>query len=441
MYVPNVKLEPRLKRRYFELVSSHLQTAQALANGIHSLPDVTTPFAAAQAAWRFLKNPRVSLPILAEPLIDAGRSEAAQACGKYLLVAHDWSQVVYKNHTSKKDRLVLSSNGLPEGYELQTALLIDDQQGNPLAPAVVGLKAANGAHYSYTDTVQPHQSKLDELELTMTFLDMSDLKFPLVHIIDAEADSVFHYRRWNNWGVFGKHLFLVRADDRLVEYLGQEQKCSAIRETLRNDGQFSKTRQIEYQGKKAWQWVAHVDVRLTRPACLNRPEEKKRRIVPGEPLDLRLVIAEVRDEAGNVLAVWYLLTNVPADVAAETIALWYYWRWRIESFFKLLKSAGMQLENWQQETAQAIIRRLLIASMACVTVWRLARSQHPQAEPLKKLLMKLSGRQTKRSKPYTLPALLSGMWVLLAMLEVRKLYSPDELDQLINLALAHLKPP
>ena len=30
---------------------------------------------------------------------------------------------------------------------------------------------------------------------------------------------------------------------------------------------------------------------------------------------------------------------------------WYYWRWKIESFFKLLKSAGQQLESWQQPSA------------------------------------------------------------------------------------------
>jgi len=28
--------------------------------------------------------------------------------------------------------------------------------------------------------------------------------------------------------------------------------------------------------------------------------------------------------------VWYLLSNVPVDVDADTIALWYYWRWSIE---------------------------------------------------------------------------------------------------------------
>ena len=33
------------------------------------------------------------------------------------------------------------------------------------------------------------------------------------------------------------------------------------------------------------------------------------------------------------------LSNVK-DIDASTIALWYYWRWKIETFFKLMKSAG-----------------------------------------------------------------------------------------------------
>jgi IS4 transposase len=72
-----------------------------------------------------------------------------------------------------------------------------------------------------------------------------------------------------------------------------------------------------------------------------------------------------------VLAEWLLLTNVTA-VNAATITLWYYWRWQIECFFKLLKQAGHHLESWQQESAAAIAKRLLVVSMACAKVWAIA---------------------------------------------------------------------
>ncbi|GHT47245.1 hypothetical protein FACS189454_09480 [Planctomycetales bacterium] len=78
---------------------------------------------------------------------------------------------------------------------------------------------------------------------------------------------------------------------------------------------------------------------LSRPA--RRNVKDKRFLVPGEPLTLRLVIAKVIDPVSQKeLACWYLLTNVGEDVAASTVALWYYHRWRMESYFKLLKSGG-----------------------------------------------------------------------------------------------------
>jgi IS4 transposase len=94
-------------------------------------------------------------------------------------------------------------------------------------------------------------------------------------------------------------------------------------------------------------------------------------VIPGEPVSAKMVVSRVLSEAGEVLAQWLILTNMK-HVDASTIALRYYWRWQIECFFKLFKSAGHHLESWQQESALAIAKRLLVVSMACVTVWQIA---------------------------------------------------------------------
>src|SRR5207249_1287072 len=162
------------------------------------------------------------------------------------------------------------------------------------------------------------------------------------------------------------------------------------------------------------QYVAETEVVLHRYAKLHRKKGGKayRRYVKGKALPLRLVVSQVRNENGEVLASWLLWTNL-AEVSADKIVLWYYWRWQIESYFKLLKSAGHHLEQWQQETAQAVATRLLIVAQACVVVWQLARSKAKEAEPAREFLVRLSGRLMKRNKPFTEPALLAGMWVLL----------------------------
>jgi hypothetical protein len=424
--------DQRLLRRYKQVVSSHLQASQALASGIHSIPDTKTAFAATLGAHRFLNNPRVSLPALAEPLLAAARLEAVQACDHYGLVVHDWCQVKFRNQESKKDRVPLGRNDGPKGYELQSALLVSDRTGSPLAPLVVSLRSEKGVYCSRTMTLRTALSPLDELDPAMSYIEEQSLGRPLVHIIDAQADSLDHYRQWSSRP---ERYFLVRIRDRIVEWAGQEQRVSAIRATLRQQGALRFSRTVLFHGVKAYQWVAESVVRLTRPAQRNRKKTKDRRRIYGPPLELRLVISEVRDADGNVLAVWYLLTNLRSKADSATIALWYYWRWSIESYFKLLKSAGMNLESWQQQTVAAIARRLLVASMACVTVWRLSRSTHPRAERAREVLVRLSGRQMKHGRKFTLPALLAGLWSLLVMLEVLETYPISELHEFAALCL------
>ena len=51
------------------------------------------------------------------------------------------------------------------------------------------------------------------------------------------------------------------------------------------------------------------------------------------------------------------------------------------------------------------------------------------------LLVQLSGRQMKRGKEYTTPALLAGLWVLLAMIEALEQHGVEELRQFKQMVL------
>jgi hypothetical protein len=61
-----------------------------------------------------------------------------------------------------------------------------------------------------------------------------------------------------------------------------------------------------------------------------------------------------------------------------------------------------------------------------------------KAEALRSFLIKLSGRQMKWGKPFTHPALLAGLWILLSMQEVLDCYSPQELAALQKTAQSFL---
>ena len=359
----------------------------------------------------------------------AGIRALADSPAGYALVAHDWSNLNYHRHTGKADQ-ILFSQGSDRGYELSTALLVDAANGDPLAPLELRVRTATAVHSTRVPTPRPSASRLDEVWPTMRAIHALNLPRVPVHVIDCEADSVAHLRCWHQHG----QRFLVRTDGtRAVQCDGREVKLPALVVTLERQQAFADPRTVQYHGRPATQTVAEVAVTLTRPAYRNR--RGRRKVIPGKPLRLRLVVSQVRDADGTLLAQWCLLTNVPTLVDAALIALWYYWRWRIESFYKLLKGAGQQIEAWQQETAAAIAKRLVVASMACVVVWQVARLASPAGERLRTLLVRLSGRQMKCRVPFTLPALLAGLWVLLAMTEVLEHYDLTDLRELAALAL------
>jgi hypothetical protein len=438
MEITQVPAEPRLQRRYHALVVAQLAHSQRVAAGLHLPAALADPFAATQAAWRFYNNPRLTLEQLAQPLRAAAQAEAPRRCRQWVLVAMDWSNLHLTAHPRKRDRVALAQ-GKDLGYELLTALAISDRNGEPLAPLCLELRAADGVHSTRSPALLPRASALDSLLPIMAQVQTLELGQRPVFIIDREADSVGHYRQWQARNL----LFLVRADEQpRVLYDCQEQPLGQVADELKQGKGFRRMGPVEFQGKTATQYVAETWVVLERPARSQRVDPASGKAVhrqlAGVPLPLRLIVSEVRDQHGKVLARWLLLSNLPEAVSAAQIALWYYWRWRIESYHKLLKGAGQQVECWQQETAGAFSRRLVVTAMAAVVVWRLARDESREGAQMREVLVRLSGRQMKRGKEargFTEPALLAGLGVLIPMLDLLSQYRLQDLRELTQAVL------
>jgi hypothetical protein len=425
-------LEPRLRRRYRQLVLEHLRVSDPLAAGIHALavPGLADGFAAVLGAHRFLYNDRASLPELAQPLRQLALDWRRQHTDTWALCIHDWSALSYHGHKRKADQAQLT-NKKSKGYELTTLLLVEGHAGQPIAPLEIRLRAAQAVHSTRAPAPGPTAFRIDEVLPSMQAVRDLRLSGPLVHVIDREADGLAHYRAWQAAG----HHFLVRAKGgRVVRHQGAEVFLAELAGRLT----WRRCRDVTYKGQTAVQHVAEAEVVLDRPAWRQRRARGQRPVnvrVPGAAITLRLVVSRVCDATGKTLAVWYLLTNVPAAVSTATVALWYYWRWRIESYFKLLKGAGHQVEAWQQQGALALAKRLLVAAMACALVWRLERQQGAEGANLRRLLVRLSGRQMGRGREHTAPALLAGLWTLLAMLQVLAEHSVEELRRYKDLLL------
>ena len=390
------------------MVKGHLQQAPPTATGIAVPANVEKSFAVTQATWRFLDNDRVTPQALVAPLRHFAQQQLADA--DYTLAVIDWSKIDYKKHTAKKD-IVQLTHEHDVGYELTTHLLVSAENGRPIAPIQMHLKTADG--YLSTAETAPSDGTHHLEQVLPLMRDAAALALPttLVHVIDREADSLFHWRQWLDAGF----LLLVRGDDRWARWRGELVKYSTIETRLESEGAFRPSREVSIKGKPGVQYVAEAEVVLDRP--VRRKVKGRCLSFHGEAITLRLVIAKVIDpKSGEVLSTWYLMTNVPSDVSSEQIALWYYWRWEIESFFKLLKSGGQQLEHWQQESGEAVLKRLLVASMACALVWSLQQSEDKQSEVFRSVLVRLSGKRLKRGCSPTPGILLSGLFVLIQMI-------------------------
>jgi hypothetical protein len=407
------------------MVQQHLRSAHALAAGIAALPDTRTSAAYTQAAWRFLNNERVLLPQLAQPMLIAAEQLLEEHGQNYGLVMHDWSRLNFGGHASKRDRRKMTHK-TDIGYELQSSVLVSDE-GKPLAPLVHNLVNARRTYTTLHDKPRACQRHLDELTRRIQWIDARGWCRPLVHIVDREADSVAHWRAWSAQA----SRFLVRTkNSSQVCFQGQAIKPKDLAEQI----SYRPVGEVRYHGRAAYQSIAQAHVLVTRKAKpAHKVSGKRASPVAGAPLAMRLVVSRIHDARGKLLAQWLLLSNMPDEVDAATLARWYYYRWQIESMFKLLKSAGQQVEDWLQDDALAIAKRLVVASCACVLVWQLAAATSPQARDTQQFLVRLSGRQMNRRRPVTAPALFAGLWILLSTLTVLEHYDINQLKQFAKL--------
>ncbi|MCK5855400.1 MAG: hypothetical protein KAG56_09270, partial [Sulfurovaceae bacterium] len=306
-----------------------------------------------------------------------------------------------------------------------------DEKGNPLGALAQNLATDEKIYSTYDDNIDSNLTHLEELVRRTRFVrENYNIEKELVDIIDREGDSIALMREYeaNSW------FYLLRGKTTHKVYLADEDreiKQGDLAKELKL-GTYLKT--IKYKVDKKMQkvkiFVNEIEVEIRRDATKQvTTEEGKRKIIhtEGEHIKVRFIVERLVDEQNNIVAQWMLLTNVLGDVKATTIGTWYYHRWKIESYFKLLKSAGFNLESWQQETPMALFRRLLVVSYATLFVWKIERSEEKNAPAVRKFLVQLSGRLIEKKKDYTTPALLAGLWVFMKMMNVLAIYDVEAL--------------
>jgi CRISPR/Cas system endoribonuclease Cas6 (RAMP superfamily) len=387
-----------------------------------------------QATWRFFNNHQnVHIKDLSQPIVENLKEEIPKQCDKYLLAPSDWSHLDYKHHSSKKDLRKENRKGncMKIGYDLQSTLALSDRNGKSIAPMVHNLKTSEKVYSTYNENISMEFTHLEELALRAKHINETfQTDKPIVHIVDREADSIAFMRSMDKDG----SLFLVRGkENSKVSYhdvitnttieLTQKELASKL-----PNGK--KVRTIKYKKEKVDIFANECIVTITRDATKLVLIGGKKKIIKtvGKPLKVRFVVERLVNSKQEVVAEWLLLTNVfNEEVDASMIATWYYYRWNIESYFKLLKSSGFNLEEWQQRDPEALFKRLLVVSCTCVLVWKIANDSSANAQKLRQILIKISGTLMQYGVEFTYPALLKGLESYFATVDLLERFSVEEI--------------
>jgi hypothetical protein len=158
-------------------------------------------------------------------------------------------------------------------------------------------------------------------------------------------------------------------------------------------------------------WVAETRVTFDRPSLRGR--KRGARPTKGKPIDVRVVVAELRGVDTSEHYEWVLLTNLEDSI--EQVVAIYRKRWRIERFFDFIK-VGLRLERWRQRSGEAIARRLALTMLAAMALYQL-KANGDQATL--KTVATMGGWLGRKGDAMGPVVLMRGMLVLLASLDAR----------------------
>jgi hypothetical protein len=354
-----------------------------------SLPTAFQDWSNTKAAYRFFSNGNVSEDKILEGHF-AASALRIQATEGPILILQDTTEFSFKRAAPEKIGFTKIATG-PKGKDrrhqkyrvcglLMHASLAITPEGLPL-----GLTAAkfwSRAQFKGCDAlkrkINPTRVPIEQKE-SMRWLDNLRLSTELagapercVHVGDRESDIYELYCLAEDIGTN----FLVRSCvDRLAEDGG-----TTIAKVMA-EVQPSGTHEVRFRDAQGKDHRAVLSVRHATMTV--RPPIGKQRKYRHQ--DLQIIHAEELDPPeGRPAVFWKLITNLPVETHADAINKleWYALRWKIETFFRTLKT-GCRIEEMRLATADRLANCI---ALCCVVAWRVSwltmlSREAPEAAP------------------------------------------------------------
>ena len=359
----------RLKSRVITLTSQ-------LSEGFgQSIPMACQDWAATKAAYRFLDNDRLNEAHIMESHFSATASRVAGTEGP-ILVLHDTSEFAYTRNNDEIGKIrklrrnpaadmVGGKKYFTQCGILMHASLVVSPEGLPLGLSALKLWTRK----DFTDCnkrkkkVNPTRVPIEEKEsfrwLENLRLSTNRLGSPerCVHIADREGDM---YELFNE-AFETQSYFLVRicvnrrTTDQLNVY--EQMKTHPL-------GGVHKITFFDEKGKSV---ETELDIKF-KNVTLKPSDGRKAKLYGPKPVSI-ITAKEVKGrKTGRPLIDWKLVTNLPVANLEEAIEKlqWYALRWRIEVYFKILKS-GCRAEDSKLRSSSRLSK---LISIFCILSWR-----------------------------------------------------------------------
>jgi hypothetical protein len=338
-----------------------------------SLPTAFQDWSNTKAAYRFFANRNVSEDKILEGHF-AASSMRIRATDGPILILQDTTEFSFKRSAPEKIGFTNVSTGrkLKEGrYQkhavcglLMHASLAVTPEGLPL-----GLTAAkfwSRAKFKGTAAlkrkINPTRVPIEQKE-SMRWLDNLRLSTELagepercVHIGDRESDIYELYCLAEELGTN----FLVRS---CVDRLAEDGDTTIAK--IMAEVQSSGTHEVRFRDAKGTDHCAVLSVRHATMTV--RPPIGKQRKYRHQKLQI-IHAEEINPPEGRAPVFWKLITNLAVATHADAVHKleWYALRWKIETFFRTLKT-GCRIEELRLATADRLANCI---ALCCVVAWR-----------------------------------------------------------------------
>ncbi len=361
--------DKRLGKRLIKLIR---QLANKMGN---SIPTACQDWANTKAAYRFFSNPNLSEEEILLGHFQSTKERFDQTDGP-ILVLHDTTEITYKRknpgdigYTRKcGNRKGLFNQEIKRaqcGVLMHSSLAITPE-GLPLGFTAKRFwnrdkfKGSHEIHRRKNMTRIPIDQK-ESYRWVQGAHETNELlgeTYRIVHIGDREADiyELFHLATTED----SNYLIRIKVDRRT------EDETTTINQVLKKAKARGKCR-INYRDKDGTQVTAMLQVKFEK-ITIKPSFGLKSKNYPDITATF-IHAKEIEKSGGNREPIdWKLITDLPVKTVEDAVEKlhWYSLRWKIEVFFKILKS-GCKIEESKLRTADALCKMIAIN---CIISWR-----------------------------------------------------------------------